>query len=193
MFVGLLARTRFFSSAHRSSIELRSGLCDGHSNTLTLLSILPQLWKYAWGHCSFGRPICDQALTSWLMSWDVASMLPCIHLNRKVVRRSFLWANVVIKLCQSLATGNSEKNKVDSWRQWYQGQSSRKRSEFPTWNFKLDDRSKRILQVGASSQLSSTDWSLRFHSSEFPVVLLDWQHGQCMQPFLAHGVECLPF
>ena len=39
-------------------------------------AILPQLWKYAWGHCPFGRPICDQALTSWLMSWDVASIYP---------------------------------------------------------------------------------------------------------------------
>ena len=33
-------------------------------------AILPQLWKNAWGHCPFGRPICDQALTSWLMSWN---------------------------------------------------------------------------------------------------------------------------
>ena len=35
---------------------------------------MPQLWKYAWG--PFGRPISDQALTSWLMSWDVASKYP---------------------------------------------------------------------------------------------------------------------
>ena len=76
-FVGLLARTLFITSAHTFSIGLRSGLCDGHSNTLTLLSLsLPQLWKYAWGHCPFGRPICNQALTSWLMSWDVASIYP---------------------------------------------------------------------------------------------------------------------
>ena len=40
------------------------------------LAILPQLWKYAWGHCPFGRPICDQALTFWLMCWDVASIYP---------------------------------------------------------------------------------------------------------------------
>ena len=67
---------------------LRSELCDGHSNTLTLLSLshFPQLWKYAWGHCPFGRPICNQASTSWLMSWDVASIYPhnfpssCCHL-----------------------------------------------------------------------------------------------------------------
>ena len=39
-------------------------------------AILPQLWKDAWGHCPFGRPICDQALISWLMFWDVASIYP---------------------------------------------------------------------------------------------------------------------
>ncbi|CDQ66549.1 unnamed protein product [Oncorhynchus mykiss] len=38
--VGLLARTRFFSSAHKFSVGLRSGLCDGHSNTLALLSLI---------------------------------------------------------------------------------------------------------------------------------------------------------
>ena len=38
-FVGHLARTCFFSSAHTFSIGLRSVLCDGHSNTLTLLSL----------------------------------------------------------------------------------------------------------------------------------------------------------
>ena len=59
-------------------MRLRSGLCDGHSNPLTLLSLshFAQLWKNAWGHCPFGRPICDQALTSWLISWDVASIYP---------------------------------------------------------------------------------------------------------------------
>ena len=46
-FVGLFAHTRFFSSAHTFSMGLSSGLCDGHSC----------------GHCPFGRPICDQALT----------------------------------------------------------------------------------------------------------------------------------
>jgi hypothetical protein len=35
-FVGLLAHARFFRSAYKCSIGLRSGLCDGHSNTLTL-------------------------------------------------------------------------------------------------------------------------------------------------------------
>ena len=38
-FVGLLARTHFFSSDNKLSMGLRSGLCDGHSNTLTLLSL----------------------------------------------------------------------------------------------------------------------------------------------------------
>ena len=31
---------------------------------------------YALGHCPFGRPVCDDAITSWLMSWDVASIYP---------------------------------------------------------------------------------------------------------------------
>jgi hypothetical protein len=55
--------------------------------------------------------------------------------------------------------------------------------------------------VFLSSQLSWTHWSLRFPISEFLVVLnkaevmLAWQHGQFIQPFLAHGVacECLSF
>ena len=34
----------FFSSAHKCSIGLRSGLCDGHSNTLTLLSLSHFAW-----------------------------------------------------------------------------------------------------------------------------------------------------
>lgn len=38
-FVGLLAVTHLFSAAHKSSVGLRSGLCDGHSYTLTLLSL----------------------------------------------------------------------------------------------------------------------------------------------------------
>ena len=54
---------------------------------VVLKPFLPQLWKYAWGHCSFGRPICNQALTSWLMSWDVASIYP--HL---LVMPSILWS-----------------------------------------------------------------------------------------------------
>ena len=34
-----LTRTRFFSSAPKMYIRLRSELCDGHSNTLPLLSL----------------------------------------------------------------------------------------------------------------------------------------------------------
>ena len=30
----------------------------------------------AWGNCPFGKLICDQALTSWLMSWYFASIYP---------------------------------------------------------------------------------------------------------------------
>ena len=33
-------------------------------------------WNYACGHCPFGRPLCDQDLTSWLMSWDISSIHP---------------------------------------------------------------------------------------------------------------------
>ena len=35
---GCLAQTHVLSSAHKISTGLRSGLCDGHSKTLTLLS-----------------------------------------------------------------------------------------------------------------------------------------------------------
>ena len=38
-FVGHLARTCFFSYAHKLSIGLKSRRCDGHSNTLTWLSL----------------------------------------------------------------------------------------------------------------------------------------------------------
>ena len=48
-------------------------------------TILTQLWKYAWGHCPFGRPICDQALTSWLMSSDVASIYPHTFLTHDAI------------------------------------------------------------------------------------------------------------
>ena len=40
LVASLLARTCFFSSAHKFSMGLRLGLCDGHSNTLTLLSLI---------------------------------------------------------------------------------------------------------------------------------------------------------
>ena len=91
-------------------------------------------------------------------------LLYCAHL-----KRSFLWANFVIKLChQSLALSGfmmllrqlgTEKNKVGSWRQWSSGQSSRKRPKFPSWNSELDDRSKLDFPVGGHFLL------------EFPVVL----------------------
>ena len=55
-FVGLLARTRFFSSAHTLSIRLRSGLCDGHSNTLTLLSL---------SHFATTLEVCLGSLSIW--------------------------------------------------------------------------------------------------------------------------------
>ena len=43
-------------------------------------------------HCPFGRPICDQALTSWLMSWDVAS----IYLQfSNLMTPSILWSTPV--------------------------------------------------------------------------------------------------
>ena len=43
---------------------------------VVLIAILPQLWKYPWGHCQFGGPIYNLTLTSWLMSWEVASIYP---------------------------------------------------------------------------------------------------------------------
>ena len=56
-FVGLLARTHYFSSTHTFSIGLRSGLCDdGHSNTLTLLSL---------SHFSTTLQICLGSLSIW--------------------------------------------------------------------------------------------------------------------------------
>ena len=63
-----------FRSAHKFSIGWRSGLCEGHSKTLTLLSF--SHFATTWGQCPFGRPICDQALTSWMISWDVATIHP---------------------------------------------------------------------------------------------------------------------
>ena len=37
------------------------------------------------GHCPFGRPICDQALTSWLMCWDVASIIHILLLPHDAI------------------------------------------------------------------------------------------------------------
>jgi hypothetical protein len=97
--------------------------------------------------------------------------------------------------------GTWKKNKVESWRQWSSGQSSRKRPEFPTWSSELDDSTKCIFPVGASffqsSQLSWTHWSQRFPSSEFPVVLNAavlmhyWKHYQCWM-FILLSLEKRP-
>lgn len=65
---GLPVPTHVFSS----SLGLRSGFCDSHSDTLTVLSqpILPPLWKNAWGRC----PCPGLGL---LISWDGVSK--CSH------------------------------------------------------------------------------------------------------------------
>ena len=55
-FIGLLARTHFFSSAHKCSIGLRLGLCDGHANTLTLLSL---------SHFATTLEVCLGSLSIW--------------------------------------------------------------------------------------------------------------------------------
>ena len=75
-FVGLLAHTCVFCSAEICYIGLRSGLGDRHSHTLTLLSLshFATILEVCLGSLSIWRLICDQALTSWLMSWDVASI-----------------------------------------------------------------------------------------------------------------------
>uniref|UniRef100_A0A8C7FSD7 FACT complex subunit SSRP1 n=1 Tax=Oncorhynchus kisutch TaxID=8019 RepID=A0A8C7FSD7_ONCKI len=54
--VGILARTCFFSSAHKFSIGFRSGLCDGHPNILTLLSL---------SHFDTTLEVCLGSLSSW--------------------------------------------------------------------------------------------------------------------------------
>ncbi|CDQ60252.1 unnamed protein product [Oncorhynchus mykiss] len=89
-FVGLLSRTRFFSSAHKCSIGLRSGLCDGHSNTLTLLSL---------SHFATTLEVCLASLSIWKTHLrpsfnfltDVLrlqSLSPCAVANRRLI---FLW------------------------------------------------------------------------------------------------------
>ena len=55
-FVGLLDHMRFFSSAHNFSIGLRSGLSDGRSNTLTLLSL---------SHFATTLEVCLGSLSIW--------------------------------------------------------------------------------------------------------------------------------
>ena len=54
--VGCLACTCLFSSAHKFSIGLRSGLCDGHCKTLTLLSL---------GHFVASLAVCFGSLSIW--------------------------------------------------------------------------------------------------------------------------------
>jgi hypothetical protein len=68
--------------------------------------------------------------------------------------------------------------------------------EFPTSNSEVDDHLKCIFQVRAiffsdvlnllKSEISqfwvSSGFEHRSHA--------DWQHGQCIQPFQAHGVSC---
>lgn len=56
----------------------RSGLSNGHAKTLTLLSLsyCVSVFLYTYGHCSFKRPIYNQALTSW-SSWQQILALKC--------------------------------------------------------------------------------------------------------------------
>ena len=80
-FVGRLARTHFFSSAHNFSMGLRSGLCDGHSNTLTLLSL---------SHFATTLDVCLVSLSIWkthlrpsfnfLPDWCLEMLLQYIHI-----------------------------------------------------------------------------------------------------------------
>uniref|UniRef100_A0A4W5N7A6 EF-hand domain-containing protein n=1 Tax=Hucho hucho TaxID=62062 RepID=A0A4W5N7A6_9TELE len=79
VFVGLLARTRFFSSAHKMSIGLRSGLCDGHSNTLTLLSL---------SHFATTLEVCLGALSIW----------------KTHLRPSFNFLTDVLRCCFNIST-----------------------------------------------------------------------------------------
>ena len=60
------------------SLGLRSGLCDGHSNTLTLLSLshFATTLEVSLGSLSIWKTYLRPSLTSWLMSWDVASIYP---------------------------------------------------------------------------------------------------------------------
>ena len=89
-FVGLLARTHLFSSADKYSIVLRPGHCDGHSNTLTLLSLrdfattfLPHdaiyFVKCTSPSCSLAPPQLDAA-SPVLHGWDGVLQLASIPL-----------------------------------------------------------------------------------------------------------------
>ena len=81
-FAGLLAHTRLFSSAHKCSIGLRSGLCDGHSKVLTLLSFslfvtnltvclgLLSMWKtYLYPSFDFLADVLRRCFSNVLSSW----------------------------------------------------------------------------------------------------------------------------
>ena len=74
-FVGLLARTCLFSSANRCSIGLRSGLCDGHANTLTLLSL---------SHFATTLKVCLGSLSIWK-----PHLRPCFNFLTDVFRCCF--------------------------------------------------------------------------------------------------------
>ena len=65
-----------FQFCHKFSIGLRTGLC-GHSDTLTLLSLshFATTLEVCLGSMSIWKTHL-RALTSWLMSWDVASIYP---------------------------------------------------------------------------------------------------------------------
>ena len=76
---GLLARTHFFSSAHKVSIGLRLGLCDGHSNTLTLLSL---------SHFDATLEVCLGSLSIW----------------KTHLRPSFNFLTDVLRCCFNIST-----------------------------------------------------------------------------------------
>ncbi|CDQ85019.1 unnamed protein product [Oncorhynchus mykiss] len=79
MFVGLLARTHFFSSAHDFSMGLRLGLCDGHSNTLILLSL---------SHFATTLEVCLGSLSIW----------------KTHLRPSFNFLTDVLRCCFNIST-----------------------------------------------------------------------------------------
>uniref|UniRef100_A0A4W5P8T2 Aldehyde dehydrogenase 16 family, member A1 n=1 Tax=Hucho hucho TaxID=62062 RepID=A0A4W5P8T2_9TELE len=102
-FVGLLARTCFFSSAHTFSMGLRSGLCDGHSNTLTLLSFshFATTLEVCLGSLSIWKTICDQVLQSSDLPGGVVSIitggrdqLTQALANHSVVKAIWYWGSM---------------------------------------------------------------------------------------------------
>ena len=56
-------------------MRLRSGLCDGHSNTLTFFALKPFCHNFG-SMLGVIVHLEDPFTTSWLMSWDVASIYP---------------------------------------------------------------------------------------------------------------------